>query len=95
MPYLLSDNNVAEVERAICNQAEKVCSYVALRKDRPSYGYTKTMIRHEGAVLDGMIGLFQIITGQANHPAVPNQAQFMHLEVAERVKTARQLVREL
>jgi ABC-type Na+ transport system ATPase subunit NatA len=94
-PEYITDAGRLRAEAAIKDQAGKVCSQVVNRREHPSYGYTKTMIRAELSVMDGMIGLYQILTGQTAHASVPTLAKFASEDTAKRVKTAREVVRDM
>ena len=65
------------------------------RKQHSSYGYTKTMIRDKAANMEGAIGLYMVLTGQAGHASVPTLARFNFPDTEERVRQARKAVGEL
>ena len=91
----LAADQIARAESAIRDQAANVITAVQARRDHPTYGYSKTDIRHRLAVLNGAVGLYMVLTDQANHVTVPTLCDFTERETAERVETARVLVATL
>lgn len=86
------------VERVIRDQAGDVINAVHVRRDHPTYGYTKTSIRAKAERLEGMIGLYMVLTEQSAGPTVPRLVTFLSAqreETANRVNTARDLVKGL
>lgn len=81
--------SIETAERAIRDMAATVLNYIVARRQHPSYGYTKTKINAAYEQMEGAIGLYMVLTGQASHTTVPSLAHFLSSETDERVKDAR------
>ena len=82
-------------EATIRDLAASVVNAAAQRVDHPTYDNTKTTIRTKAANLEGAIGLFMVLTKQANHAGVPRLAHFTDPRTRARVYFARQAVDNL
>lgn len=91
----LNDVQISQAESTIRDMAATTCSHAATKKAHPSYGVTKTSIRADLAHMEGAIGLYMVLTGQASHASVFRLCKFQFPETDERVKTARRLVEEM
>jgi|SRR5690349_5231378 len=91
----LHEEQLYLAETAIRDKAGTVLSMIATRKSHPSFGYTKTAIRATFSEMQGMIGLYMVLTGQASHAGVPNMAVFFSTDTDERVGTARRNIEDL
>jgi hypothetical protein len=67
-------------ERVIRDMAGTVLSLVRSRREHPSYGTTKTMIRDARQRMEGSIGTYMVLFGQASHVGVPLLATFWESE---------------
>jgi hypothetical protein len=83
------------VEQQIRSMAAHVVSLAATRRVHPSYGVSKTQIREAAARMEGAIGLYMVLTDQANHAGVSNLAAFQEDRTDLRVNTARDTVKGL
>jgi hypothetical protein len=92
MPNIATLDVVAASEAVIRDIAGTVIMMTINRRDHPSYGYTKVAIRSDLARMDGAIGLYMVLTGQAFHGGVPNIATFTDPATTERVAAAREAV---
>jgi hypothetical protein len=63
-------------EQIIRDMAGTVLSLVRSRNDHPSYGTTKTQIRDARQRMEGAIGVYMVLFGQAGHPGIPLLAEF-------------------
>lgn len=77
-------------EQVIRDLAASVRSAARNRTDHPTYGNTKTAIRTKAANLEGAIGLFMVLTDQANHAGVSRLAHFTDPQTTATVFFARQ-----
>jgi hypothetical protein len=82
-------------EQAIRDAAANVINRARNRVDHPSFGNTKGSIREAAARMEGMIGLYMILTGQAMHASVPELAQFQDSDTTQRVVQARNATKEI
>jgi hypothetical protein len=80
---------LATSERVIRDLAATVVNHATARRDHPSYGYTLTGIRAIGHQMDGAIGLYMVLTGQANHAQVAGLATFTDPATTQTVAQAR------
>jgi hypothetical protein len=85
---------VQNMERTIRDAAGTAVSLAANRKQHPTYGVTKAQIVYAVAFMEGMIGLYMVLRGQAMHAGVPALAQFEDEATTERVESARNLTRQ-
>lgn len=76
-------------ELIIRDVAGTVVSLCQSRKDHPSYGVTKAMIAKEAHRLDGIIGAYMVLAGQATHASVALLADFRDQATKDRVDEAR------
>lgn len=81
-------------ERQIRDAATTVLSQIETREKHPSFGYTKTGIRAAFARMDGAIGLYMVLTAQANHISVGALADYMEPETEQIVARVRAAMRE-
>jgi hypothetical protein len=86
---------VTTMEAVIRDLAASVASAVANRRDHPSFGYSKASINRLLERMEGAIGMYMVLTGQASHAGVPSLARFNEGETKDRVAKARALVRNL
>jgi hypothetical protein len=63
-------------EQIIRDMAGTVLSLVRSRRDHPSYGTTKAMIREARQRMEGAIGVYMVLFGQSTHTGVPLLAEF-------------------
>lgn len=94
-PNHLTENAIAEFEVVIRDLAATVIAEADNRIHHPSYGYTKTMIRNSAQRLDGAIGVYMVLTGQAAHTKATGVVTFhgpRHSETADVVNRARDAV---
>lgn len=94
----MADNNLTanqrgDAEQIIRDLAGNVLSLIANRKDHPSHGVTKTMIREAEARVEGAIGMYQVMTGQSMHPHVPGLVEFQDSMTTGLVRSARNAAR--
>jgi hypothetical protein len=85
----VNDSDIDTTEQVIRDFAGTCLSSIALRRSHPTYGATKTRIAFERERMEGAIGLYMVLTGQAGHAGVPSLAEYKHPETLERVATAR------
>lgn len=92
---LVNSDIVLQMEAVIRDMAASVINHVHVRNSHPTYGISKTLIRTGLAKMDGAIGLYMVMVGQASHGDLPVMAKFMEQSTDNRVETARQLVKTL
>jgi hypothetical protein len=85
----------ANHEQIIQDMAATVSSHVRSRQEHPSYGYTKTSIRKYLERMEGSIGTYMVLFGQANHAGAPILAQFTQTLTTVAVERARREVQAL
>lgn len=56
------------LEREIRNQAATVANGVVMRREHPTYGYTKASLRRDLHRLEGMLSAWLLITGRWDAP---------------------------
>lgn len=93
MSYLIPASSIPAAERTLRDMATTVLSHVATRRDHPSYGISKTSIRADLERLDGAVGFYMVLLGQATHTSVPNLATFSEAETEDIVRRARQVAK--
>lgn len=95
----IADTQTSEVvgtcEQVIRDLAASIVVAARNRVDHPTYGNSKTAIRTKAANLEGAIGLFMVLTEQANHAGVPRLAHFTDPQTRARVYFARLAVDNL
>lgn len=82
------------MEKQIRDNAATVMNQITLRKERPSYGYTKAMIRDSFSHLEGTVGLYMVLTAQANHTKASATAEFVNDDTTDWVKRARAAMKD-
>ncbi len=87
MPYVNTDTDA--LEQIVRDFAGTVLSLVANRIDHPSYGVTKSNIRDALARMDGAIGMYMVLTEQANHPQATALVKFVRADTKEIVRRAK------
>lgn len=92
---IIAQVNVRMLESEIRSMAGHLLNMIQNRQDHPSYGYSKTLIRTQRDRMEGAIGLYMIITGQAFHSSAFSQASFYEVETKGRVAEARAAVQGL
>lgn len=78
-----------EMEQVIRDKAGEVISLVRTRRDHPTYGITKMRIAATVEQMEGMIGMYMVVTDQAAHANIPSLAKFITEDTAIRVESAR------
>lgn len=76
-------------ELIIRDMAGTVISLCNSRRDHPSYGTTKGIILKAYNRLDGVIGAYMVLAGQAAHTSVPVLAEFRDQATTDLVHEAR------
>lgn len=92
MDNILTLDQTQIILSCIADKAGEIINAVHMRRDHPTYGYTKAIIKTKRDELDGMIGLFMVLSGQSATPNASHLAIFPGERTAERVKLARELV---
>lgn len=82
----------ADLEREIRAGADNVISMVHTRRDHPSYGYNKTVIRSRLERMNGVIGAYMLLAGDAFHTEAYAQATFTDPLTQQRVDLAHNMV---
>lgn len=75
-------------ETIIRDQAGLVANLVRSRNDHPSYGTTKTQVRDALQRMNGSIGTYMVLFGQAGHPGIWSLATFVNDATTESVQRA-------
>jgi hypothetical protein len=78
----------ALLEKTVRGQANNILNMIDTRAVHPTYGITKARIREEVARLDGIVGTYMLLTGQALHVMVPRSAEFEDAETGKLVHEA-------
>lgn len=91
----LKEAMLANYEIIIRDFAGKVLSLHISRRDHPSYGTTKGQIRAATQQMEGAIGAYMVLAGQAAHPFIPEIAHFLSDDTQVRVTEARSRTRSL
>lgn len=91
----LKEAMLANYELIIRDFAGNVLSLHRSRRDHPSYGTTKTTIRRATEQMEGAVGAYMVLAGQATHPFAPVLATFLSDETTVRVTEARSRTRSL
>lgn len=76
-------------EAIIRDQAGTVVGLVRSRLEHPSYGTTKAEIRSALQRMNGSIGSYMVLFGQATHASIWSLAKFADESTEERVALAR------
>ena len=85
----LKEAMLVNYELIIRDMAGNVVSLCQSRKDHPSYGTTKAQIKKALHQMEGVIGAYMVLAGQANHPFVAAVASFLDDATTDRVHEAR------
>lgn len=85
----------AQMEKVIRDIAGATINMIKSRESHPTYGYTLGVIRGSLEKMEGAIGMYAVVTGQANHPFASGLTEFKTLETADRVAMARRMVGNL
>lgn len=93
MGNFLGDDQRRVCEEQIRSVAHTVLNKIAIRDSHPSYGYTKTIIRADFRRMEGAIGLYMVLTGQANHTDASMLAEFGEPETTDIVTRVRSVMR--
>lgn len=80
---------LANYELIIRDMAGNVRSLCQSRRDHPSFGTTKGAIARAVHQMEGAIGAYMVLAGQANHPFIAMLAEFLSDETTELVRQAR------
>lgn len=78
-----------DIERTIRDLAANVINAEANNRSHPSYGYTKGDIYAAFHRLEGAVGLYMVLMGQAQHPNLSGTAVFRDHRTTERFDSAR------
>ena len=78
-----------EMEQVIIDHAAQLLNKVATRRDHPSYGVTRYVLHAIYEQMEGQIGLYMVLTGQAFHANIPATVTFLDPVVTSRVHEAR------
>jgi hypothetical protein len=92
---MANNDSAIIMESIIRDAAAEVINGVVNREAHPSYGNTKTGIRYARERMEGMVGMYMVLTGQANHHNIPSVSTFTNKRTAERVATARRMTDSL
>jgi hypothetical protein len=71
---------LTRLAREIRNTAAEIGNGLTMRRDHPSYGYTKAALRERLAQLQGMITGHLIAAGDWDQPGAPLQATLEHAD---------------
>lgn len=85
----LPHNHLDEFEQIIRDMAGNVASLIQTRSAHPSYGTTKKVIMTALHQLEGCIGAYMVLSGQAAHPFLARAATFRNEQTTNAVDTAR------
>ena len=80
---------LVNIELIIRDFAGNVVSLCNSRRDHPSYGTTKAQILKALHQMDGAIGTYMVLAGQANHPFIALTASFLDDATMDIVHEAR------
>jgi hypothetical protein len=93
-PAYLSGAAHVAAEQAIRDMAAVLINSCHMRRDHPTYGYTKRKIVGDYERLEGAVEMYGILAGQIGQPGLASFVTFLDATTTERVTTARRLYQQ-
>lgn len=86
---------VDRLEREITQAGHTILNGIKMRRDHPSYGYTKTALVADLNRLEGMLLAWLVITGRWDFPGAPTFAQAERDAISQRFGISTPSLRKL